>query len=53
SSNTVIKNIDVFNILGKKIYSSNSSDRLDMSSYNAGIYFVKINNTITFKIVKK
>ena len=53
SSNTVIKNIDVFNILGKKIYSTNSSNRLDMSSYNAGIYFVKINNTITFKIAKK
>ncbi|MDA9356915.1 T9SS type A sorting domain-containing protein [Flavobacteriaceae bacterium] len=52
SSNTVIKNIDVFNILGKKIYSTNSSDRLDMSSYNAGIYFVKVNNS-TFKIVKK
>ncbi len=53
SSNTVIKNINVFNILGKKIYSTNSFNRLDMSSYDAGIYFVKINNTITFKIVKK
>jgi hypothetical protein len=53
SSNTVIKNIEVFNILGKKIYGTNSSDSLDMSSYSAGIYFVKINNTITFKILKK
>ena len=53
SSNTVIKNIEVFNILGKKIYSTNSSDSLDMSTYSAGIYFVKINNTITFKILKK
>ena len=53
SSNTVIKNIEVFNILGEKIYSTNSSDSLDMSTYSAGIYFVKINNTITFKILKK
>jgi len=52
SSDTVIKNIDVFNIVGKKIYNTNSSDKLDMSSYSAGIYFVKVNNS-TFKIVKK
>ena len=52
SSDTTIKNIDVYNILGKKIYSTSSENRLDMSSYSAGIYFVKINNS-TFKIVKK
>ena len=52
SSDTTIKNIDIYNILGKKIYSTSSENRLDMSSYSAGIYFVKINNS-TFKIVKK
>jgi hypothetical protein len=52
SSDTTIKNIDIYNILGKRIYSSTSENRLDMSSYSAGIYFVKINNS-TFKIVKK
>ena len=52
SSDTTIKNIDIYNILGKKIYSISSENRLDMSSYSAGIYFVKINNS-TFKIVKK
>mgnify|MGYP006060665459 FL=1 len=52
SSDTTIKNIDIYNILGKKIYTSSSENRLDMSSYSAGIYFVKINNS-TFKIVKK
>ena len=52
SSDTTIKNIDIYNILGKKIYNSSSENRLDMSSYSAGIYFVKINN-FTFKIVKK
>lgn len=52
SSDTTIKNIDIYNILGKKIYNSPSENRLDMSSYSAGIYFVKINNS-TFKIVKK
>ena len=53
SSNIVIKNIDLFNILGEKIYNTTSSERLDMSSYSPGIYFVKINNKITFKILKK
>ena len=52
SSDTTIKNIDIYNILGEKIYSTSSENRLDMSSYSAGIYFVKINNS-TFKIVKK
>ena len=52
SSDTTIKNIDIYNILGKKIYNSSSENILDMSSYSAGIYFVKINNS-TFKIVKK
>ena len=52
SSDTTIKNIDIYNILGRKIYTSSSENRLDMSSYSAGIYFVKINNS-TFKIVKK
>ena len=52
SSDTTIKNIDIYNILGEKIYTSSSENRLDMSSYSAGIYFVKINNS-TFKIVKK
>ena len=52
SSDTTIKNIDIYNMLGKRIYTSSSENRLDMSSYSAGIYFVKINNS-TFKIVKK
>ena len=52
SFDTSIKNVDIYNISGKKIYSINSSDRLDMSSYSAGIYFVKVNNS-TYKIVKK
>jgi len=52
SPDTTIKNIDIYNIVGKRIYSSSSENRLDMSSYSAGIYFVKINNS-TFKIVKK
>ena len=52
STNTAIKNIDVYNILGKKIFSTNSVNRLDMSSFSDGIYFVKINET-TFKIFKK
>jgi len=52
SSDTTIKNIDIYSILGKKIYSTSSENRLDMSSYSAGIYFIKINNS-TFKIFKK
>ncbi len=52
SSDTTIKNIDIYSILGKKIYSTSSENKLDMSSYSAGIYFIKVNNS-TFKIFKK
>ena len=45
------KNIDIYNILGKKVYSSGPASKIDMKSYSEGIYFVKINN-ITYKIIK-
>jgi hypothetical protein len=47
----VVKNIDIYNILGKKVYSSGPASKIDMKSYSEGIYFVKINN-ITYKIIK-
>jgi hypothetical protein len=42
----------MYNIMEKKIYNNSSKNKIDMSSYSEGIYFVKINNS-TFKIVKK
>jgi hypothetical protein len=51
-SNTVINNIDIYNILGNKIFNTTSANQIDMSSYSAGIYFVKVND-FTFKIIKK
>ena len=47
----VVKNIDIYNILGKKVYSSGPASKIDMKSYSKGIYFVKINN-VTYKIIK-
>lgn len=52
SSNTVINNIDIYNILGNKIFNTTSANQIDMSSYSAGIYFVKVND-VTLKIIKK
>ena len=58
------KNIDiaVFDVLGKQVFSKqkaeliDSSFTLDVSNYNNGLYFVKINSegkTITKKLIKK
>lgn len=48
------KNISIYNSIGQNIYNSTTCDnivKIDMSSYNNGVYFVNING-ITYKIVK-
>jgi hypothetical protein len=41
----VIKTIDIFNILGNKIYSSHFVERIDVSGFSNGIYLLKITDT--------
>lgn len=51
NSNEIIKNILVYNVLGEYV-----TDKLDLSSFSDGMYFVKINTEngqIIKKIVKK
>lgn len=57
SQQTGAKQVSVFDVLGKKVISTvMTSERLDITSLNSGIYIVKIsqgNNTITKKLVIK
>ena len=55
-TNILIKNIDIYNITGKNIFSTNSAlNVIDVSKYAKGIYFVKIeaeNRKFNYKIIK-
>jgi PKD repeat protein len=61
SSNASINNVEVYDLLGKNIYSSNvvktNNLKLDLNNEPNGIYFVKVsdvlNNLKTFKIILK
>jgi hypothetical protein len=56
SSSETIDKIELYSILGKKILESNSTDTIDISVVNSGIYFVKIysrNRNVSKKIIKK
>lgn len=52
-----INKIEVFNLLGKKIKSTEINNsleyQLDVQTLNEGIYFIKINNLIVKKFVKQ
>ncbi|MCF6365122.1 MAG: T9SS type A sorting domain-containing protein [Bacteroidales bacterium] len=58
-NNTEINKIQVFNITGQNIFSSENNKgknfKLDLSSFNSGIYFIEISTktfTGTYKVVK-
>ncbi|WP_397364704.1 T9SS type A sorting domain-containing protein [Olleya sp. R77988] len=54
SSSNTIKNIEVFDFLGKRIIKTNQS-QIDLSSFNSGLYLVKIKTDqgeITKKVIK-
>ncbi|APG63874.1 hypothetical protein LPB136_00145 [Tenacibaculum todarodis] len=58
SSNGEEKNVEVYNILGRRLISTkvNANDRVDVSNLNAGIYLLKVNEgdkQLTKKIVIK
>ena len=57
SGNDVIKSIELYNVLGKKIYENHNIGLnkivIPLESYQRGIYIIKINNTTTKKILLK
>ncbi|TCP24071.1 choice-of-anchor B domain-containing protein [Tenacibaculum skagerrakense] len=57
SSNTSIESIEVFTILGKKVYQKENINRTDfvlpINSYAKGIYLLKINGIIGKKLIIK
>jgi len=52
-----IENVTLFDVSGRKVFSENinvDEIKFDMSAYNKGVYFLKINSSDkTYKIVKK
>lgn len=57
TSSEVIKQISIFNITGVMVYESeDNTEGIDISGFNNGIYFIKINTdkgNITKKVIKK
>lgn len=55
SQNQIIDNIEIYNNLGQKLFSKENinSDqfKLPISTYNSGMYIVRINNKLTKKLV--
>ena len=50
----IIQTIEILNISGQKIQTIKKSfEKIDLSLFSSGIYFLKINGTITKKIIKK
>jgi len=57
SNKAIIKELQLFNVLGQKIIdskeNSNKEITLDISKFNEGVYFLKVNNEFTKKILIK
>ncbi len=57
SDQVIISSIAIVDVLGKEVFSENeinlATKVLDISSFSKGMYFVKINDQITKKIIKK
>jgi len=57
SSNNLSKYIEIYDVLGKKVYATPLFGKvMDISRLNIGVYIIKItenNNTVTRKIVVK
>ncbi|PVW14127.1 choice-of-anchor B family protein [Marixanthomonas spongiae] len=57
SENTTIELIEVYDILGKKVYTEKNinamAKSINISSFSKGMYFITINKRATKKIVKK
>lgn len=55
-ANTTPKQVDVFNILGKKVLSFHNTNEIDITNLNNGLYLMLITNKnkqLTLKIIKE
>lgn len=56
SKNAAISTIEIIDILGKQIYSKSNlntdNSTVELSAFSKGMYFIRINNTVTKKIIK-
>jgi hypothetical protein len=53
TGNTAIESAEIFDTNGKKLITKMVKNSVDVSELSAGIYFIKLNNTETFKFIKK
>ena len=53
NSEVEVESVVLYDLLGKAIKSYNKSDRYDVSDLNKGLYFVKVNNDFTKKLMIK
>ncbi len=51
--NTTIRGVEIFNLLGEKIYSQNHLHSLSLSGFENGIYLIKIENDKGSNLIKK
>jgi hypothetical protein len=57
SSKNIISRIEIYDMVGKKVYSQANSNSIDVSSFSKGLYLLKVydinDHTSVFKIIKK
>ena len=53
TGNTTIESSEIFDTNGKKLINTMGESTIGVSNLSPGIYFIKINNTETFKFIKK
>jgi hypothetical protein len=51
--NITVKKLEILNSEGIVLFSKDHSDFIDISSEKSGLYFLRINNSIIKKIIKK
>lgn len=56
TATSTIDKVELYSVLGQKVYETSSTSSIDISSFDSGVYFVQIysgNNSITKKIIKQ
>lgn len=53
SANFEIKKVEVYNVVGQKITETQINNKIDITGYNVGVYYIKIEDTSGKSIIKK
>tara|TARA_B100000767_G_scaffold263627_1_gene277615 strand:- start:441 stop:1163 length:723 start_codon:yes stop_codon:yes gene_type:complete len=54
-NNSSVNNVFIYNIIGKEVIKANNQNRIDVSSFSDGVYFIKVSdgiNSSTKKFIK-